>query len=182
MALAATPFGAAMLDKPTRGRLVRYVQVHAKKEKQTLGESMRLVPREKDWGADTALMELWDDAFKFFSVRDATRVLKNSLTINRAYVEGRKTLKAEYEAYKEDYYDFYSYSKYASEKIIDMERDIRKFDTAYRNSLPLGGLTLLELNEKYGGEIVFNNDLVRIAAQPEVPVFDFLALTAYTSK
>lgn len=192
MLLGATPVGAAMLNKPTRNRFVKYLQVHiVNPAKGITGDAddpeLETVKKRSAeyWKADGALAELWQEAFNWWVIPNRENVLESALEKHKMWRSGRDPLEQELEElqkeYDEDgYYSNWSYEHFSKQqsKYNDLLDEI---DMAYGNSLSPEEKFALELDKKHKKEIHYGNDLIRISAQENLPALDFIALTRYTS-
>lgn len=192
MLLGATPFGAALLDKPTRKRFVKFAKSHASNSifskdeggHITMAEALKLEPRNKDWKADTALQTLWQEAFNYWSIQDREATFKSALDKHMNYLAETDSLKKNVETYKESRLDSYSrtYYRLCAEMIAGLQSEIKARTDEYKNSLTTDEEKAITLHLKYGKEIYYHNDLIRLSAQKTLPRLDYVALTSYPSK
>lgn len=186
-ALAATPLGAAMLNKPTRNRAVKYVRAHKRRSK-TLTEFVALMPRNKDWGPDRDLQQMWDEAFAWYQIRNREEVLRWAMEKQESYLkesapleEERGVLKIEMEHYAASGHG-YSSVRAKHDEISRLNRELSVIRREFARALSSDEKTVLGLYTKYGRDVQYGNDLIRLAAKPVLPQLDYVALTAYTSK
>lgn len=206
MALAATPFGAAMLDKPTRGRFVKYVKVHAPTKKEVARKYQSLVagevaqvaalePRSKDhWNADGALQALWQEAFVFLAIKgqetEFNTVLRK-MERHEAELKADRDMVGTYERMVQRATDSSSSAYYSYSHTRDVKASLTKYkqrlarEIAIReNEYTPNQRVIRDLIVKYDlksmEELRYKNDLVRLATGKRLPAFDYVALTAYT--
>lgn len=203
MALAATPFGAAMLDKPTRGRFVKYVKVHAPTKKEVARKYQSLVagevaqvaalePRSKDhWNADGALQALWQEAFVFLSLKNREAEFSTVLKIMAAHEKELEPYEARhtqanvslFRAKEMGRHGYYFMSEAQSLEANTL-RELNKKKRDHEREFTANQKVMRDLAVKYKlrsvDELKYHNDLVRLASGPKLPTFDYVALTAYT--
>lgn len=203
MALAATPFGAAMLDKPTRGRFVKYVKVHAPTKKEVARKYQSLVagevaqvaplePRSKDhWKADGALQTLWQEAFVFLSLKNREAEFSTVLKIMAAQEKELLPYETRYREAsglvfraKEIGRQGYHYMTQAEQLEANALRELNKKKRDHEREFTANQKVVRDLVVKYKihsvEELKYHNDLVRLATGAKLPTFDYVALTAYT--
>lgn len=190
-ALAATPFGAALLaDKPTQKRVARFVDIHwlqpleEKVKPASLAPSVipaeygKLEPKDRNEQAHKKLAELWQDAFDWFSIPDAAEVLRGAKYIEAERVEyvtpEKEVLEnIQYRKMKSgSYFGFFELEHRAMDRLNDaIEVANEMFPMSSDQAKALA------LSKKYGWELV-DNDLIRLARKKQMPTFDYIALTS----
>lgn len=186
MLLGASPFGAAMLDKPTRNRVVRFAQVHNPFRDKDPDVSLALEPRNKDWSADERLAAMWTEAFEYYKIARRDSKLKWALDKRKSYQEMRAKIAPLLDKAEKDVRTAENGGVYISihdkQTIRDGRATLTRMTNEYYNGLDKDEKFLLGLVDKYGMELYYNQDLIRLAATPELPVFDYGALAVYASK
>lgn len=181
MALAATPFGAAMLDKPTRGRFVKFAKAHNPRKRQTVAEFLAIEPRNKDWSSDRALMTLWEECFKFYSLANAERRFDE--IVGRFREEERKVIEAKANLDRAN--AKYDATSHFSEPLWEARFQARMaYDEVRRySSAKFVGADkdLIDLAKKYNAnnamELRYKQDLIRLTNTENFTYgLDFLAI------
>lgn len=190
-ALAATPFGAALLaDKPTQKRVARFVDIHwlqpleEKVKPASLAPSVipaeygKLEPKDRNVQAHKKLAELWQDAFDWFAIENVAEVLRGAKHIRETrmeYVEPQRERVETIQACQKssgNYFGYYALEIKATEALNEVMEDAKKL-------FPMSSdqAKALALSEKYGWELI-DNDLIRLARKKQMPTFDYIALTS----
>jgi hypothetical protein len=204
MALAATPFGAALLDGPTRRRVTKYVKVHVTGPEGKVTEAVRkyqspvagvvkaVAPIERrsadHWQADGALQVLWQEAFVFLALKDREAEFKRVLAKMAKDEIDLKPYETRFNVAYEQYMratsgSFYSRYEYrermtTAENLLKAEKKGQEYK--YHGNEKVIRELALKYKLRSMDEVKYHNDLVRLASGPKLPSLDFVALTAYT--
>lgn len=173
MALAATPFGAALLDGPTRKRAGKILRANknAKKPVQVGGA---LEKRNKDWTADLALADMWQDCFDWLSIQDRDEWYDRVVAFAEDSNKKVKALNVSLREVQKDYNDLfenYYYSEYTAreQEILRKEdarlRKAKEKTKALPSDMLKEGEVIMGLIKKYGDRF-HKNDLLAAISQP----------------
>jgi hypothetical protein len=183
MALAATPFGAALLGKPTRKRFVKYAKAHdPRKAHQTMAEVLALEPRDKDWSKDKALMDMWDEAFFLFGLHNWKTQVDEVVVQFRTESLKVEAARQEWEQAKSAYHNHRGFSEtlWEARELAEQNYNYVK-DSCSRRFSPID-LKIIRISQKYNvnsfTELRYKQDLIRHAdAENFNYSVDMLALT-----
>jgi len=192
-ALFVAPWMA--IGKPTRKRLYKVARAHwtPKFKRKSLAPSIvpeglvKLEPRNKDWGPDGKLTQMWQDAFDYWQIEDPEFYLQHYLS--RKADLNRKVKELEQAAKKGDavYEEYLRPGSYAvsvgtavdAKSMARKKRDeIDRLKTNFDRTMSQEERVMDRLVDRYGSEIFYNNDLVRLSSQKQMPTFDYIALTS----
>lgn len=173
-------------DGQIRGRTVKVVKSNLNRRKHHVpgivtADMRALKPRNKDWGPDGKLTQMWEDAFEYWQLKDPKGTLESYRIKQHEWEQKRDELKAGLENANAMYdkhinrHDIYA--------AADDLGDISKLRTRLSGHGTGPRLTADErvmdrLAKRYGTEVYYNNDMVRLSAQRDMPTFDYIALTS----
>jgi len=185
------------LGKPTRKRLYKVARAHwvPKFKRKSLAPNIipegfaKLEPRIKDWGPDGKLTQLWQDAFDYWQLEDPQGVFASFKKKEQKMKERKIDLETKAEIGEAVYADYISSrgSRFVSvHKAVDAQNQARAAREMLQDLVSDFDKRMLtpeervakRLSERYGAEVFYNNDLVRLSSQKQMPTFDYIALTS----
>lgn len=142
-----------------------------------------LEPRNKDWGPDGKLAQMWQDAFDFWQLDDPAKAMEDWLHFKAVKDAEVAKFEAEQEALQAEYSDYSKYRMYSTASTIRARMRKHRADfeknRAVANEFMSDDMRIMQrLTERYGNEVLYNNDMVRLSAKPQMPTFDYIALTS----
>lgn len=184
----------AVVGKPTRKRLYKVARVHwvPKFKRKSLAPSIvtsdmvALSPRNKDWGPDGKLTQMWKDAFDYWQIENPQEVMASYRVKADKLKEHRIALETTIELSNKLYQDFLNSrgsvdvngAVEAKERAATARRRLATVDSDYLRTMTSDERVMERLVKRYGSEVYYNNDMVRLSAQKRMPTFDYIALTS----
>jgi len=184
-----------MVGKPTRKRLYKVARAHwtPKFKRKSLAPNIipegfvKLEPRKKDWGPDGRLTQMWQDAFDYWQLSDPQEVMASYRVKADNLKQHRKSLETTIELSDRVYAQYLSVGYHgvsvheavdAKSRAREARRRLSTVDSEYLRTMTPEERVMHRLAERYGTEVFYNNDLVRLSSQKQMPTFDYIALTS----
>lgn len=189
---ASSPFVMAVLasDQQIVKRAVKVVKSNLNRNKQIVpgivtSDMLALTPRNKDWGPEGKLTQMWDDAFAYWQLKDPAGTLESYRIKHHDWEQQCDALRQKAKQGKELYeviiggggMGYIESAVRAKMQAEDAEDDLRWLADGPRDLTP-DEKVVAGLAKRYGNEVFYNNDLVYMSAQKQMPTFDYIALTS----
>lgn len=191
---ASFPFVMAVIaDGQIMERTVKVVKANLNRDKQIVpgivtSDMLALTPRNKDWGPEGKLTQMWEDAFAYWQLKDPAGTLESHRIKQHDWEQKRDELKARVQL-DLDLYEVllgtgrsYGYGNVESAVRAKMRAEDTKevLQTHEERGLRLTAdeKVVAGLAKRYGNEVFYNNDLVYMSAQKNMQTFDYIALTS----
>lgn len=151
----------------SRGKKVLKAQYMAKREpNKSLAPSVipaeymgKLESREKNWEAEHKLEKIWQDAFEWFLIPNATGVLAEAMKLREEYRAAIAPLLAQYDAVYKDYLDD-RYGYYSCTDINHAADMLKRAKELYKVKFTPDQEKALAIADQYGWELI-DNGIIR---------------------
>lgn len=187
------PFVTAFIanDYQIAKRTVKVVKANLNRRKQHVpgivtSDMLALTPRNKDWGPDGKLTRMWDDAFAYWQIENPQEVMASYREKDRQ-LKVRKAMLEDTVRLSEKLYDDFINSRgcvlvsdasEAKTRSREATRKLNMLGTDRLRDMTMDERVMGRLAERYSNEVFYNNDLVYMSAQKQMPTFDYIALTS----
>lgn len=150
-------------------------------------EMVALSPRNKDWGPDGKLTQMWQDAFDYWQIKNPQEVMASYQVTAKKLKEHKATLETTIELSDKLYAQYLAPGSYsvtvhdavdAKSRAREARRRLSTVESDYLKTMSRDEQVMHRLAERYGTEVYYNNDMVRLSSQKQMPTFDYIALTS----
>lgn len=181
-----------LIDPQIVKRTVKVVKSNLNRPKQLVPgivtpDMKALEPRNKDWGPDGKLTQMWQDAFDYWQIENPQEVMASFRKIDKQLKEHKTALEKTIELSDAVYATYLRPGSYsvgvhqavdAKSRARDARRELASVESKYLRLMSPDEKVMHRLAERYGTEVYYNNDMVRLSSQKNMPTFDYIALTS----